>query len=64
VRINAEDTVATFYRNGSEVVKVTVHSQPSTAKFGENELIVTDATLKELHIGGTTTSLVIDGPAK
>src|ERR1035438_3557492 len=46
VKLNAEDTVATFYREGTEVAKVTVHSQPSSAKFGNDEIIVETGTLK------------------
>ena len=64
VKINAEDTVATFYRDGSEVVRVAVHSQPSASKFGDNEFIIESQTLKAVNIGGTLTSLIVDGPAK
>ena len=64
VRVNAEDTVATFYRNGEEVAKVAVHSQANNSKYANNEQIEDSQTLKELHIGGTTTDLIIDGPAQ
>ncbi|GEM_PF-2820973 len=64
VRVNAEQTVAAFYRDGSLVARVAVHDQPSTAKFVDNEFIVESQTLKEVHVGGTMDNLVIDGPAK
>ncbi len=64
IEVNAEETVATIYRDGTEVVRAAVHNQPSAAKFDTNEFLVESQTLKELHIGGTTSSLTIDGPAK
>jgi hypothetical protein len=64
VRVNAEDTVAIFYRNGVEVAKAAVHSQTNGSKYANNEQIEDAQTLKELHIGGTTTDLIIDGPAQ
>jgi hypothetical protein len=64
VKINADDTLATFTREGTEVAKVTVHNQPSSAKFGDNEFIIEAGTLKGINVGGTTTSLVVDGLAK
>jgi hypothetical protein len=64
VKINAEETVATFYRDGSEAVRVAVHNQPSTSKFGDNEFIIESQTLKEVHVGGTMSNLIVDGPAK
>jgi hypothetical protein len=64
VKINAEETVATFSRAGSEVARVAVHNQPNAAKFSDNEFIIESQTLKAINLGGTTNSLVIDGPAK
>jgi hypothetical protein len=64
VKLNADATVATFTRDGSEVVRVAVHNQPSSTKFGDNEFIIEAQTLKEIHVGGTTNDLVIDGIAK
>jgi hypothetical protein len=64
VKINAEDTVATFSREGSEVARVAVHNQPSSTKFSDNEFIIESQTLKEIHVSGTMNDLVIDGPAK
>jgi formylmethanofuran dehydrogenase subunit C len=63
VKINAEETVATFYREGSEVARVAVHNQPSASKFSDNEFIFESQTLKAIHVGGTMDNLVIDGPA-
>jgi hypothetical protein len=64
VRLNAEDTVAIFYHNGAEVAKAAVHSQVNNSKYAANEQIEDAQTLRELHIGGTTTDLIIDGPAQ
>jgi hypothetical protein len=64
VKLNAEETVATFTRDGNEVVRVTVHNQPSSTKFSDNEFIIESQTLKEIHVGGSMTDLVIDGVAK
>ncbi len=64
VRVNAEQTVATFYRGSSQVARAAVHDQPSSTKFGHNEFIVESQTLKEVHVAGTMDNLVIDGPAK
>jgi hypothetical protein len=64
VRVNAEDTVAIFYHNGAEVAKAAVHSQANTSKYATNEQIEDAQALKEMHIGGTTTDLIIDGPAQ
>jgi hypothetical protein len=64
VRLNAEDTVAIFYHNGTEVAKAAVHSQANNSKYAASEQIEDTQTLKELHIGGSTTDLIIDGPAR
>ena len=64
VKINAEETVATFYREGSEVARVAVHNQPSASKFNDNEFVIESQTLKAVHVGGTTDSLIFDGPAR
>jgi len=64
VRVNAEDTVTIFYHNGAEVAKAAVHSQANNSRYAANELIEDAQVLKELHIGGTTTDLIIDGPAQ
>jgi hypothetical protein len=64
VDINAEQTVATFYHNGTEVAKAAVHSQTNSFKFDATEFTAESDTLKELHIGGTNTTLIVDGSAK
>jgi hypothetical protein len=64
VKLNADETVATFSREGSEVVRVAVHNQPSSTKFSDNEFIIESQTLKEIHVGGTMNDLVVDGAAK
>jgi hypothetical protein len=64
VKLNADETVATFSREGTEVARVAVHNQPSSTKFSDNEFIIESQTLKEIHVGGTVNDLVIDGVAK
>jgi hypothetical protein len=64
VEVNSEETVVTFFHQGSEVVKAAVHSQANSYKYPANELDRADQTLRQLHLGGTTTNLIIDGPAK
>ena len=64
VQVNADNTVATFFQGSTEVVKVAVHNQANSSKFAYTELDRAAETQKEIHVGGTTTNLVIDGPAK
>ena len=62
--LSADGTVATFYRGSAEVLKVAVHAQTNGAKYSFTELDRSNETLKEIHLAGTTTNLIIDGPAK
>lgn len=64
VELSADNTVATFYQGSAEVAKVSVHGQTNGSKYRFTELDRANQTLKEIHVGGTTTNLVIDGPAK
>jgi hypothetical protein len=62
--LSADGTVATFYKGSTEVLTVAVHSQANGAKYSFTELDKSNNTLKEIHLAGTTTNLIIDGPAK
>ena len=62
--LSADGSVATFYRGSSEVLKAAVHAQANGTKYSFTELDRANETLKEIHLAGTTTALVIDGPAK
>jgi hypothetical protein len=62
--VSADDSVVTFYRGSTEVLKAAVHSQTNGVKYAFTEIDRADQTLKEIHLAGTTTNLIIDGPAK
>jgi len=64
VQISADDSVVTFYQGSTEVAKAAVHAQTNGTKYSFTELDRANQTLKEIHVAGTTTNLVIDGPAK
>src|SRR6266404_3197345 len=64
VQLSADSTEATFYKEFTEVVKATVHRQDGPIKYTTTQLDYTGNNLKAIHVGGTKTDLVIDGPAK
>jgi hypothetical protein len=64
LQVSADDSVVTFYQGTTEVAKAAVHAQTNGTKYAFNELDRSNQTLKEIHLAGTTTNLVIDGPAK
>jgi hypothetical protein len=59
-----DNGVATFFRNGKEVAKVSVQSQDAGAKFDSNELTTGEGNaLKGIGLAGSTTRLVVTGSA-
>jgi hypothetical protein len=62
--LSPDGSFVTFYRGSTEVLKAAVHAQTNAAKYSFTELDRSNDTLKEIHLVGTTTNLIIDGPAK
>jgi hypothetical protein len=62
--LSTDGSTVTFYRGSVEVLKAAVHAQTNGAKYSFTELDKSNDTLKEIHLAGTTTNVIIDGPAK
>ena len=55
---------ATFLHDGTQVVRCAVHLTTGTEKFPTNEMVTDSGVLKEIHLGGSETDVIIDGLAK
>lgn len=62
--VEIDRTIATFYRDGQQVVQVSVHERTASRKFKENGYVEDGDTLKRLQLGGTTRTIFIDGLAR